>query len=589
MTTREHASLELVASKPTPEAVVNLGSLAACFGLDVQHTDVESFVGRLAEPRQIRLLGAARSAIAIDVASVARSPDHVVDSIVAALRVWPQHKLFLLTAADARCQEVLARLTDRAVGRAVVHDGSTAIRFPTKPTATDIPLQAFSFERARAASIALAVDNDSVETLMAIDDDPSFVRLRGPVSPSFVWATPQVIDAGRSISVESEFELALDQYLPAITFFRQAFGEACWHSPVLAAGLIIDDPLLVRKYGLVDFTGLLKSARSVGYRVTLAFIPWNHWRVGRRQASLFSAQKDVFSVCIHGCDHTHHEFGGADEDDLFSRSLTAVERMKRLCSAHQLPLEPVMVFPQEKYSHEAVRAVARTGAFAAIANTRLIPTSGTGPAMTVSDLLTPAQDRLHGMPIFKRHYFTSMRDLALSLYLGRPAIMACHHTDFRDGAAKAESFASELIRLGSSIRWLPLAEMVSQVHWRRWAAPNRLEIRFFGETVVFDSGIEEACTVRLSRRVPENRAVQAVAFDGAAVAFEHSGEFVVAEVSGCAPGVHNLRLALAPPAVQVRVGRSFNYQLAVAVRRFLSELRDRVVTAVSNVHKVTHR
>ena len=585
MTTREHASLELVASRPTPEAIASLGSLAACFGLDVVHTDVESFAAQLAKHEETR----PRRALAIDVASLARSPDHVVDSIAAALQVWPQHKLFLVTVADARCKGVLARLTDHAVGRFVVCDDAAVIRFPTKPLVTDIPLQAFSFERTRAASIALAFDNESVETLMTIDDEPSFVRLRGLASPSFVWSTLQVIDAGRSITVESEFELALDQYLPAIIFFRQAFGRACWHSPVLAAGLVIDDPLLVRKYGLVDFTGLLQSARSVGYRVTLAFIPWNHWRVGWRQGSLFSTHKDVFSVCVHGCDHTRHEFDGADEDDLLSRSLTAVERMKRLCDAHHLPLERVMVFPQEKYSHAAVRALARSGAFSAIANTRLIPTSGAGPVMTVADLLTPAQDRLHGMPIFKRHYFTSMRDLALSLYLGRPAIMACHHTDFRGGAAKAEAFAAGVAGLGSSIRWLALGEMVSRVHWRRWAAPDRLEIRFFGETVIFDSGIEESCSVRLSRRVPEDRVVEAIAFDGAVLSFARIGEFVVAEVNGCAPGVHTLRIALAPLAVQARAGRSFNYQFRVAVRRFLSELRDRVVAAVANVLEVTHR
>jgi hypothetical protein len=578
-----NAALHLLSLAPAGAAMRNLGRLASCLGAGTTEIDASVAADAADAAGALEAAGANGQALAIDVAALAGAGELAIDRVAAWLHAGPRVALLLVTQPGLPVQRALWRLSRGAVEQITEAAQAQAIRFPAKPSAGDVDLAPYTFERANAPALGLALrDGAAAQVLMTLDDRPSLVRLAAGAGGSlFVWATPAVIDPDRPLADEAQFESALDQYLPAIVFLRQALGRACWHNPIVAAGIVVDDPLLVRRYGFLDFSKVLGSARANGWRLTLAFIPWNHWRVARRSGPLFSQWNDVFSVCVHGSDHTRHEFDSADDADLLGRSALALRRMSALVASRGLRLDAVMVYPQEKYSYAAVQALADSGGFAAITNTRQIPTSGSGLAVTAADLLAPAQDCLHGMPIFKRHYFTSMRDFSLSLYLGRPAIMACHHTDFRDGAAKAEAFAAELSRIAATVRWWPLEEMTQRVHWRRWTRPDALELRFFGNTFLFDSETSQPCAVTLTRRVPQQRQVRTVMLDGTALRFTHAGGFVVAEVPHCAAGPHRVSITWAPSAAPVAVRRSLRYECGVALRRVLSELRDRAVTVVS--------
>ena len=140
---------------------------------------------------------------------------------------------------------------------------------------------------------------------MNVGESPAFLCVQVGKASVFVWSTFNVFDVHRPLLAEKEFEEALDEYIPAIIFLRAAFSARA--AGIIAspgAGIVIDDPLLRKNYGFIQFPKLLESARKNHYHVTLAFIPWNHWRSSPAQARLFLDHADCFSICAHGCDHT---------------------------------------------------------------------------------------------------------------------------------------------------------------------------------------------------------------------------------------------------------------------------------------------
>ena len=169
------------------------------------------------------------------------------------------------------------------------------------------------------------------------------------------------------------------------------------------------------------------------YHVTLAFIPWNHWRSRAAQARMFLDHADCFSICAHGCDHTKKEFGSTDYEDLLSRNFVARQRMEQHRERTGLASEPLMVCPQEQYSLEAMRAFADSRQFIGVVCTACMPRNLAAPGICGADLLLPAQDSFFGFPVFKRHYWTDMSVFAMALFLGKPAILVEHHEFFRDG------------------------------------------------------------------------------------------------------------------------------------------------------------
>src|SRR5438132_1052937 len=163
--------------------------------------------------------------------------------------------------------------------------------------------------------------------------------------------------------------------------------------------MVIDDPLLQKRYGFIDFEALLRSAREHRYHVTLAFIPWNHWRSRSRDVQLFLDYSDCFSICAHGCDHTDNEFGSSDYDVLLRKNFVASERMNRLGRRTGLQSEALMVCPQEKYSLEAMGAFSNSRQFLGLICTACMPRNLTTPQLSAADLLLPAQDSFFGFSV----------------------------------------------------------------------------------------------------------------------------------------------------------------------------------------------
>ncbi|MDQ3242443.1 MAG: hypothetical protein M3Q09_01770, partial [Gemmatimonadota bacterium] len=340
----------------------------------------------------------------------------------------------------------------------------------------------------------------------------------------------------------------------------------------------IDDPLLQKNYGFIDFESLLESARTHRYHVTLAYIPWNQWRSRAVQIQLFLDHSDCFSICVHGCDHTKNEYGLADYQGLLRKNFEARERMDQHGRRTGLPCEPIMVCPQEKYSLEAMEAFSDSRQFLGLVCTACMPRNLLSPQLCGADLLLPAQDYFFGVPVFKRHYWGDPAVFAMALFLGKPAILVEHHEFFRNGPSGAEEFARYLGQLRPDLKWRSLTETLKRTHARRRVSVETVEVRFFTDEFVLEHEANEPVRYRLSRRVPSGLIVEQVLVGGDKVQFTREGEFVTFETQMHQADSISVEVKVAATTPSEPYPNGIKYQTSVAFRRGLSELRDKFIS-----------
>ncbi len=559
--------LVVVHRGPRSDSLEALAALARCLGIEVEWLDL------VEQCTPQTLLAAStvgiHTAVAFDASSLTTDDAHRVSALLGHRSAFV---LILVTSAGDAVARWLHAATDGAVAGATACTGATVAFEKVEPAAE---LAGQAYRSGSRPALGLCAGNRSCEPVMTVDTVPAFCSLRGASACAFVWSTTTVFDVSRSVRSEFEFELGLPDLVPGIVFLRTAFGDRCFHSAGRCAGLVIDDPLLRRRYASIRFPQLLASARSHGYRATLAFIPWNHWRTRLRDARLFDEFSDCFSLCVHGNDHTEGEFGSRDPVDLGRKADEALIRMAAHAKRTGLPFEPLMVFPQEQYSPEAIRAVATSGRYRGVMNTRCIPPIGSdGATVTGADLLLPAPDACFGMPILKRHYaHEGLAPFAMALFLGRPAVLAEHHGYFRDGTRSMEEFAAAIRQIRPDVTWPRLGEALVRLAWRRRSDSGWI-LRMFADTCEFSHGCAEEMNYSLVRRVSRDAEIGGVTIDGAPVPFRRDGDFVTFAIRVAGTRTVNVEIRREPRHASVRSPADFRYRAAVAVRRRLSELRD---------------
>lgn len=486
--------------------------------------------------------------------------------------------LLLVTSATRHAASFIDRVTGGRVGVSNAERSLLTVHFPGAMGTLQSVLARQSFRRWGRPALVLSVrDADSVDVGMQLDADPVFVAVRNGKGLILIWSTPEVFDIARPLHAELSFEEAMDEYVPAIVFLRMVYGEECWHNPNRDAGFVIDDPLLRKRYGFIEFPSLLRSARQLGYRVTLAYIPWNYRRTNRRDSALFREYKDCFGVCVHGCDHSNNEYGVPDYAVLRAKSRRAMDRMAVFAERTGIDFEPIVVCPQEQCSSEGWRAFADTPELLAMVNTGCMPRNLPEPEICAADLLAPAQDKSFGFPIFKRHYGGDMAPFAMALFLGKPAILVEHHDYFRNGNAPIEAFVSSLRKMAPETKWRPLSTIARESHLRRTSADGTEEIRFFTRHFDFTPSRSDKVSYRLRKQVQDPERIKSVSVNGMPSEYSVDGNFITLELAASG----NDRLSVSVEDLPVESERTysfgFRYHAGVALRRGMSEFRDNVL------------
>jgi hypothetical protein len=562
----------------SPSGIVpKLQSLAACLGIRAEGSDIGT-VGSLTIAVK-EAMSPIEGGIVLDVGSLKNKCD---EKELGALATYFSSQeaavLLLVSDVDDAAARLLRILTNNAICGVASIGQASRVSFPANSAMLSKELSSHSFARKPSGASGLILSSaESAQVVMVIDKSPTFVRVSLGKTSVFVWVTNVIFDVLQPLAAEIEFERMPDEYIPAIIFLRFAFGAQCWHNPCPGAGIVIDDPLLRKSYGFIEFPQLLESARRHNYHITLAFIPWNHWRSQAKEAQMFLNYSDCFSVCAHGCDHTNNEFRSTDYQGLLRRSFIASRRMDRHREKTGLASEPLMVCPQEQYSLEAMRAFTDSRQFLGLVCTACMPRDLTSPQISGADLLFPAQDSFFGFPVFKRHYSGDISVFAMALFLGKPAVLVEHHEFFRNGPSAAETFVSSLAQLRPDLKWKSLVETVMRTHARRRVSQGRWEVRFFTDTFQLEHRLEESAEYRLLRRIPEATAVERLLVGGEEVPFARENGFLTFETHAHRPQTLSIQMVVAPIKPTKAYSSGVKYQASVALRRWLSELRDNVI------------
>ena len=303
--------------------------------------------------------------------------------------------------------------------------------------------------------------HSAFSNLVSINNLPIFASFKKRDSRLFLLACREIVD----LESHAEGPLPAHQYFSSLVlvlmFLRHALQDQIWHNPRRYANFIVDDPLLRKSYGFLNYARLLEEMDTSEFATTIAFVPWNYKRTSLSIARLIKARSDRFSVCIHGCDHTASEFSCTDVTQLNTQLRIATQRMRAHEQSTELPYAKVMVFPQGKFSTVSFGPLKSHNYLAAINSSPVPDDLGKAHGLTIADLLAPAISKYKSFPLFVRRYPHNVVDFAFDLFLGKPALIVEHHNYFRRGYDTARNFISQINSLSDKLQWTDLTELIS--------------------------------------------------------------------------------------------------------------------------------
>lgn len=371
--------------------------------------------------------------------------------------------------------------------------------------------------------------------------------------------------------------------VPIVMYLRSAFPNSAWHAAESGACLIIDDPLLRRRYGFIRFQELLRSMERHNFTTNVAFIPWNWRRNNSRTVRLFAENPAHYSVSIHGCDHTAAEFGTSDARKLREMVATATERMFQHTTRTGLRHEQIMVFPQGVFSVEAIRELKRAN-FSAIVNTEVSPTGGNGSGVTIRDVWDVAVMKYADFPIYTRRYpKQGVENQAFDLLLGKPCCIVIHHDFCSDGGARLLEFVQRLNALEGGLTWRSPGEVVKRSYRQRKLPSGVTEVEMYGSELLLENASAKVKHFRIRRRERDPSSVEQLVAGDETISWSASDGFLQCELALQPGESKTLRICFRAATREQKSRAHLRAMLKVRLRRHLSEFRDNYVVPAKSL------
>jgi hypothetical protein len=502
----------------------------------------------------------------------------------------PVSALFVFGCAGTpEQQRALSSLTSGAIsGMNALSERAERFSLPREAAAMSRQLAGLSFSASAEEPVAaFELRAETAKVILTANEQPVFVRLnRGPAAV-FLLSLP-LPDIDKPLSRMHGIEEHYASLIAPLIWLRSCFGDRRWHAPQSTALLIIDDPGLSMRYGFLDYKLLQESMQRCRYGTTVAFIPWNGWRTSRKNAARLLGEGSNLSICIHGCDHTKREFELADGPRLEAMAGLAMRRMEAQQASTGAAFEPVMVFPQGRFSARAIKAL-RANDYLAAVNTTAFPADHGADDLRVRDFLRPAVTCYDGFPIFVRHYPRSFFDIAFDLFVGKPALVVEHHQFFREGCGAMEEVVAGLYRADPALRWPSLSDQLMRSCLERTLPNGSEEVLFFTRRFVFENRRGYPERFLLSKHEPDAEAIQSVLVDGVATPWTIEHGWLKLEVEAQPGQVRRIEIIDREIARPGTAGLGLAYNTGVLVRRALSEFRDNTLARNEGLLKVANR
>jgi hypothetical protein len=410
-----------------------------------------------------------------------------------------------------------------------------------------------------------------IEPQILIDDKPFVTLIKEKGMTAVLLAGEELADLDM-VAGEIPLTEYFSRFVPYAMALRYLAGDACWRPIQALAALVIDDPLLQTQYGFLNFRSLLSMTEKHNFHAAIGFIPHNFRRSSRRVVRLFLENPEHLSICFHGNDHTQGEFASPDSRFLNILLRVATKRMGLHQKRTGLACDPVMVFPQGKFSTEAMKALQSHNFYAAV-NTTPHPVQSPN-SLTLRELAQPAVLRYGRFPLFLRKPVDKIgpEDIAFNVFFGRPVLIVEHHQDFED-EERLISLVKEINAIVPEMQWAGLAAVTSRSLLYRKASDGLQEFRAYARTVriPIDPSADRHCSVEWISMDPT--AVAGVAANGRPCNFEHVEGSLRTTIERSANQSVTLEVTHTPGDSDQRT-LDLKWKAKAFLRRRLSEFRD---------------
>jgi hypothetical protein len=425
--------------------------------------------------------------------------------------------------------------------------------------------------------LILNAPKGSTINIITHGDGSTFLKLEYNGVPVFLSTSRQIIDIDAELTSQN-FDIR-EHFLsavPIVLYIKWAFAETCWNAPEINACLIIDDPVLKRTHGFVDFNELLSLMKRHKFSTNIAFIPWNWRRSAPEVVRLFRENPGYYSLSVHGCDHTRAEFGSSSKQRIYWKTQQATERMDRHESMTGIHHDPVMVFPQGIFSKAAMSALKHTDLIAAV-NNDVVTVDPHSRAITISDVWDVAVMG-YPFPLFTRRYpWEGIENFAFDALLGKPAIAVIHHDYCSDHCERLVNFIHGLNALQCAPTWRNLGDVVRRSCRQREDSAGAVDMEMYGTELRIENRSGRPKRFLIRRRECEPSAIQRICTDAQEITWRQTNERIDFEIE-LNPGENQVvKIKFHHLAGKERNGDNLPYRFKAMLRRYLCEVRDNYV------------
>lgn len=362
----------------------------------------------------------------------------------------------------------------------------------------ELPLQ-----QAPAASLNLASGSEAILSLIGSEQlQPTFAHSRVHAHEIFFSTRTAKIDPPRTPDPNRQ-QIVFAGLAPEFLFLRAAAGDQTWHTTGSYANFTIDDLWLREPYGFVDYAALLHEMVMHHFHTTIAFIPWNYDRSQPGVVSLIASHPDQYSICIHGNDHLHQEFGPLISHPIEKQAADlrqAVARMERFRQLTGLPYDRFMVFPHSIAPTQTLTELKKAN-YLGTANSLNVP-SDAEPGMALNDVLrTTTLDyaNFQSMRRYSAEADISEPQLAIDAFLGNPILLYAHQGFFADGIGAFDASADLVNRIASRTEWRSLGYIAAHSYLERRRSDGNYDIQLQGSVAEITNSEDRNATFFLSK------------------------------------------------------------------------------------------
>jgi hypothetical protein len=248
-----------------------------------------------------------------------------------------------------------------------------------------------------------------------------------------------------------------------------------------------------------------------------------------------------------------------------------MELLRHRTSLHH---DPVMVFPQGKFSPEIGRALKLNG-FVAAVNTEVAPANDARNDTKIADLWDVANMKYGTFPIFTRRYLRhGLVNFAFDALIGKPCLIVGHHDLFKDHGEELLDFVTKLNSLKCNLRWRPLGDAIDHSFKVRKQLDGTSMIQMYAEKLVIENSSTESREVVFMKEENDFDCVKAVMANQTAVDCSYDGQYLKFRVEVLQKETAAVRVIYVDKLGVDASRDGLAYNIKLRARRYLSEFRD---------------